>query len=92
MVRSDTLTRCLPPYRFQASRYSAIATLRVFDRDAYVLGMANSQLLQLGRQAVAQRTFRPQFFEQLFRSLECGHFNLAAREHAAPAARDLFLG
>jgi hypothetical protein len=56
-------------------------------------GQVNAaQLFQLKRQAVTQRTFRPQLFQQLFRPIECVRLEFTTFENLAPTSCNLVLG
>ena len=57
-----------------------------------LLSVHAAQLFELERQAMTQRAFRAQLFQQLFRAFERGRFEIAAFEHLAPTTRNLLLG
>ena len=55
--------------------------------------MQVAQLFELERQAVTQRAFRPQLFDQLFRAVKRSWFVIATLvEYLTPTPRNLLLG
>ena len=55
--------------------------------------MQVAQLFQLERQAVTQRAFRPQLFQQLFRPIKRVRLVICYLvENLAPTSRNLLLG
>jgi hypothetical protein len=60
--------------------------------DAVFRQVQATKLFEFVRQAVTQRAFGAELFQQLFREFESGRLELTSLEHLTPASRYLLLG